>query len=433
MPLAAPRPATDLTDVARQLGVTLDIDRLATSVVERMVELLAAERALFALLDHAGEVEHVVHHGFTGWPGLPAPLPVSHTIIDDAITSGELVVESDPGFGGPWSGRQSARALNLRFMFAMPVRARGQTVGILYVDSRQTALRGVDDVEETLVALAHMVGAAVDNVRLWEEVAFRNLLLAQMVHDFALPVSAIEMNAAQLLREGCTSSAAVEIGIDIGAAAARMTEMITTTLQLCRVAEAPAQPPPAPTTVHLPTFLRQQLAALEEVRRSAGIGFELAGGEEAPTPRTYPERLRPILANLLFNAVKYAPSGSVVRLSVGERADVAPAEVRAWRPDTSAYLFRRATNLLPAPGARFVEISVTNAGPAIPPDQAARLFRPWARPSGPATDGSRPPSHGLGLAIVEQCVRSLGGRVWAESTPGATTFRFTLPVDAEPR
>lgn len=433
MPLAAPRPASDLTDVARQLGVTLDIDRLATSVVERMVELLAAERALFALFDHAGEVEHVVHHGFAAWPGLPAPLPVSHTIIDDAVTSGELVVESDPGFGGPWSGRQSARALNLRFMFAMPVQVRGQTVGVLYVDSRQSALRGIDDVEGTLVALAHLVGAAVDNARLWEEVAFRNLLLAQMVHDFALPVSAIEMNAAQLMREGCTSSAAVEIGIDIGAATARMTEMITTTLQLCRVADAAPQHPSVPVSVHLPTFLRQQLAALEEVRRSAGIGFELAAGIDAPSPRTLPDRLRPILANLLFNAVKYAPAGSVVALAVRTRPDVAPEEVRAWRPESSAYLFRRATNLLPTPGTSFVEVSITNAGPAIPPDQASRLFRPWSRPAVGGADGTRAPSHGLGLAIVEQCVRSLGGRVWAESAPGVTTFRFTLPVDAEPR
>ena len=42
---------------------------------------------------------------------------------------------------------------------------------------------------------------------------------------------------------------------------------------------------------------------------------------------------------------------------------------------------------------------------------------------------ARPDGLGLGLSICALIVEAHGGRIWLESTtPGATEFRFTLPL-----
>jgi histidine kinase len=64
-------------------------------------------------------------------------------------------------------------------------------------------------------------------------------------------------------------------------------------------------------------------------------------------------------------------------------------------------------------------------GPGIPAEELSRIFeRYWHRER-----GRRPGGHGLGLAIARGIVDALGGRIWAESTPGeGSTFHFTVPL-----
>ena len=60
-------------------------------------------------------------------------------------------------------------------------------------------------------------------------------------------------------------------------------------------------------------------------------------------------------------------------------------------------------------------------GPGVPPDLAPRVFEPLMT--------ARPDGLGLGLSICALIVEAHGGRIWLESTtPGATEFRFTLPL-----
>jgi signal transduction histidine kinase len=74
---------------------------------------------------------------------------------------------------------------------------------------------------------------------------------------------------------------------------------------------------------------------------------------------------------------------------------------------------------------RAVIISVADNGPGIDADFADRLF-------GPLTTTKRG-GLGLGLAISASIVESHGGRIWLQSrAPGATEFRFSLPLDAAP-
>jgi signal transduction histidine kinase/HPt (histidine-containing phosphotransfer) domain-containing protein/BarA-like signal transduction histidine kinase len=129
---------------------------------------------------------------------------------------------------------------------------------------------------------------------------------------------------------------------------------------------------------------------------TSGIGDELVGDEM---------RVRQVLINFLSNAVKFTASGEViVTVSHDDRAK------------------RRGT------GPAFAQFSVRDTGVGIAPDRLHRLFHSFvqADPSVQAEFGGT----GLGLAISRGLVELMGGRVWAESTPGkGSLFHFNLPVE----
>ncbi len=73
-----------------------------------------------------------------------------------------------------------------------------------------------------------------------------------------------------------------------------------------------------------------------------------------------------------------------------------------------------------------LEITVSDSGPGIPPDQLEQIFERFHR-----LDGSRSRDRGgsgLGLAIARAIIEAHGGTIRAESGPGqGATFRIELP------
>jgi two-component system sensor kinase FixL len=67
-----------------------------------------------------------------------------------------------------------------------------------------------------------------------------------------------------------------------------------------------------------------------------------------------------------------------------------------------------------------IRCTVSDTGPGVSPDRAARLFEPFSTTK---TDGM-----GLGLPICRSIIEAHGGRIWYEPAPGAgAAFVFTLP------
>ena len=125
------------------------------------------------------------------------------------------------------------------------------------------------------------------------------------------------------------------------------------------------------------------------------VRLELAGGLAAGDGR----RLEQVCANLLDNAIRFAPAGSAVAL-------------RTARED----------------GA--VALEVHNGGEPIPPDELDRIFDRFYQ-----VDRARAGrSHsGLGLAIVAELVQAHGGAIEAHSAAGeGTAFRVRLPAADAP-
>lgn len=106
-----------------------------------------------------------------------------------------------------------------------------------------------------------------------------------------------------------------------------------------------------------------------------------------------PTKIRQCVLNLLSNAVKFTEPGGVISVHLGAAAEG-------------------------------IEVTVTDTGPGIPPDEVDRIFEMFH--SGPARRTAK--SLGLGLYLVKSFVELHGGRVRVVSQPGqGSTFAFALP------
>lgn len=74
-----------------------------------------------------------------------------------------------------------------------------------------------------------------------------------------------------------------------------------------------------------------------------------------------------------------------------------------------------------------VLVKVTDTGPGIPSKDLDRIFEPFF-----STKSGDKRHTGLGLAICQEIMRGLGGRISVESTPGqGTVFSVWFPREIE--
>ena len=122
-------------------------------------------------------------------------------------------------------------------------------------------------------------------------------------------------------------------------------------------------------------------------------------------------RLRQVLANLFSNAIKFTSTGDVaVRIRMLSAPPLNETEACPLH----------------------LHFAVSDTGIGITPDKLARLFKPFVQAD--VSTAKHYGGTGLGLAISKKLVELMGGKMWAESTPGkGSTFHFTANFRAEPQ
>ena len=223
----------------------------------------------------------------------------------------------------------------------------------------------------------------------------RSALLASISHDLRTPLAV--MTGA--------SSSLVEIGEGLGAderralarslfdQAREMSEHVSKVLQMTRLESGAI-------------VLERDWASLAEIagamlrrlaERMASHRMMVELPDDLPLVRVDATLVEQALGNLLENAAKHTPAGTVVRL-------------RAQQRDAQ------------------IVVSVEDFGGGLPEGDLERIFAKFERGVAEGTGGM-----GLGLAITRAIVRLHGGRAWAERvTGGGTAFRFTLPLEHAP-
>jgi PAS domain S-box-containing protein len=135
-------------------------------------------------------------------------------------------------------------------------------------------------------------------------------------------------------------------------------------------------------------------------------GLELLFDEPPQLPSALvgdPSRLRQVLLNLGYNAVKFTERGEVV-IAIDE-------------------LERTATSVR-------LRFEVRDTGIGMTTDTRQRLFQPFSQAD--VSTSRRYGGTGLGLAISRQLVRLMGGEIEVDSTPCVgSRFHFSLPFDLQ--
>lgn len=219
--------------------------------------------------------------------------------------------------------------------------------------------------------------------------------MAQMLaHEIKNPLAGIT-GAAQLLSMGLSGEEREMTGLIV-----EETRRILSLLE--RVEEFGNLPPPRRRPVNLHDVL-------DRARRSAQLGFaaHLRLSEDydpsLPAAQADPDQLMQAVQNLLKNAAEALGDG--------------PGEITLRSFYDGALRRRRADG---STAALPLQIEIADDGPGIPPEIAADVFDPFVSGKENGT--------GLGLAVVARIVAAHEGWVSADSVPGRTVIRMSLPA-----
>ncbi len=226
--------------------------------------------------------------------------------------------------------------------------------------------------------------------------ASRQQLMRDMSHELRSPLARLQA-ALALAERKQPLPAAEHARIDLEIA--RMNQAIGDVLRLTRLTAEPIRAKHLLRLGELLTTLvdeERDEAATREVQLVllAGEGLDVVGD---------PQLLRSGFENVLRNAIRHAPAGSVVRISAGEAA-IDPAA---------------------PPEATLLEVAIEDRGPGVPEDMLERIFEPYTRL---AAAGDERSGSGLGLAIARRVFEAHGGSiVAAHAAPYGLRMRIRLP------
>lgn len=292
----------------------------------------------------------------------------------------------------------------------VPLASADRCIGVLALrpDGRPQPMEPAQ--RNLLVAFCDQIGMALLRA-LWADEAqrtarraereeLRNTLLSSVSHDLRTPLAAIAGTASTLLQQEERAAPQMsealrrELLEAICEGAEHMNRLVINLLDMTRLEFGDIQLHKE--WIPLGEVIGSSLNRLEQRLGQHVLAVNLPA--ELPLVPLDPVLAEQLLHNLIENAIKYTPPGTLIEIS----AAAAP---------------------------NMVTVAVADRGPGIPPDAEERVFEKFFR--GPYRHGKG--GVGLGLTICRGIVEAHGGQISATSrSGGGAVFCFTLPIEGEP-
>jgi signal transduction histidine kinase len=156
-----------LYQVSHSLGSSLNLDEVLNQVMDAVIGLTGAERGFLMLHDadtdelllrSARNVEHET---------LQHKDAISRTVIDAVMRSGSPVLTTDAQTDPRFARQESVMLHSLRSIMCVPLRTRGELIGVIYVDNRIHIGLFTNEELNLLNAFASQAAIAIENARLY--------------------------------------------------------------------------------------------------------------------------------------------------------------------------------------------------------------------------------------------------------------------------
>jgi signal transduction histidine kinase len=227
--------------------------------------------------------------------------------------------------------------------------------------------------------------------------ALKSQFLANMSHEFRTPLNAILGYTHMLLNgvTGSVSDAQRKSLSRIDSNSRHLLALINDILDITRI-EAGRMPLNV-SSFAIPELVDEVMSELEPIIKRSNLTVSARTGSKLPTLKSDRQKVKQIVLNLLSNALKFTPAGSV---TISARYD---------------------------PRGRTVDIAVRDTGVGIGTEDQTKVFEDFRQlDSSPARGYG---GTGLGLSICRRLAQMLGGTIELESVVGrGSTFVLSLPV-----
>ena len=437
-----------LNELGLVVSSTLDRDELIERALRAVTRHLRFDRALILLVD---PIRNVLTDGRSvgGSPEMAAriaelELPVD---LEDGLLSriarsdGPLLfrdVDQDPDE----ANREFARLLEVSSFLGTPLVTKGRTVGVLAVDNRVTRRDVMPGDGPLLYTVGSLLAGGLENARLYAELEEQKGVLEQRVlertadlvdarqaaeaateaksrflsnvsHELRTPLTSV-VGFSKLISKRLTDVVFPAVGPSqdpkleramrqvtenlaiIVEEGERLTTLINETLDLAKIEAGRIEWRSEPVDVG-DVIQRATAATASLIRPDAGPKLVVEVEPDLPSIEGDRDRLIQVVINLISNAVKFTPEGSIT--------------IVAWHEIEGGW----------------VQVAVSDTGTGIAEADLDKVFEPFAQASEGRALGAR--GTGLGLPICREIVEHHGGRLWLQSRVGAgSTFQFTLPL-----
>lgn len=242
-----------------------------------------------------------------------------------------------------------------------------------------------------------MLAGELEKARQWQETErLRSALLTSVSHDFRTPLTSITGILGEVRAAGPAQSAEERDGLLATAQeqAQQLSRFVNNLLDMTRMNSGTLE-------------VRREPAFLDDIVEAAARRAQVAtkgrtvramAAEDLPMVSVDPVLTEQVIFNLIDNAAKYSPTGSLI-------------DIRTFAEGDS------------------VQITVSDCGPGIPEADLERIFEKFYR----VRQGDQGPAGtGLGLAICRGFVETQGGRIVARNRADRPGAAFTVSFPALP-
>ena len=395
---------------------SLSIEQLLGRLLDLSIESVHADRGCVLLRGPADDALTPAasrnRAGGAEAPPAAGPMPVSRSIVDYVLRTGQGVRTGDAAADERFSTGNSILRAHIGEALCVPLRGRDAVEGVIYVDTtygdrppdaaevHAGGRRFTDEHLRLLAAIGRQAALAVENVRYQ-----RALVRAERLAAIGETIAVLSHHIKNILQGLGGGGHLVELGLEkddrplirkgwdiVERNQSRIFHLVTDMLTFGKERRACLKAGPLNDTV-------AEVVALAAARAEED-GVELRVEPDARLPAVHfdAEALHRAVLNVVLNGIDAA------------------AAAAAGRDDGSGGTVVVSTGLLP--GGDFVHVTVADDGTGLPADRVEHIFEPFE-----SSKGAR--GTGLGLAVARKILREHGGDVSVETEPGRGS-RFTM-------